>query len=333
VLDGDQVNWTRYLPGQRAGHYESFYQRGNHPSRPLAFWLRYTIFSPAGRPDAAVGELWAVVFNGETGTHAVGKTQVPYGDCAFARDAFQVRVGDARLGPDALSGTAGAIGWDLRYAGDEPPIFLLPRRLYSGGFPKAKSLVGRPLVSYTGRLTVDGVEIGVDGWLGSQNHNWGSRHTDRYAFGQVAGFKGAPDTFLEMATAQNRIGPLWTPPLTPLVLRRGGADIALTSLGQGRRAKAHYEFRADEDLWWEFTTSDATTRVSGRMSAPRSAFVGLAYPNPPGGTKYCLNTKIARCSLTIVDIPSGRRHELESAHGALFEILTDEPVPGIAVRA
>jgi hypothetical protein len=41
-----QVNWTRYQPGQATGHYESFFQRANHPTRPMAFWIRYTIFSP-----------------------------------------------------------------------------------------------------------------------------------------------------------------------------------------------------------------------------------------------------------------------------------------------
>ena len=42
----DQINWTRYRPGQKKGHYESFYQRANHPTKPWAFWIRYTIFSP-----------------------------------------------------------------------------------------------------------------------------------------------------------------------------------------------------------------------------------------------------------------------------------------------
>ena len=46
-----QVNWAQYDPSQPGGHYESYYLRGNHPERPLAFWIRYTIFSPAGRPE------------------------------------------------------------------------------------------------------------------------------------------------------------------------------------------------------------------------------------------------------------------------------------------
>lgn len=63
------ANDTRYHPDERAGHYESFFVRANHPTRPLAFWIRYTIFSPRRHPEQAAGELWAIVFNGETGRH------------------------------------------------------------------------------------------------------------------------------------------------------------------------------------------------------------------------------------------------------------------------
>ena len=110
-LTGDRwlLNHTVYQPGQRAGHYESFYQRANHPDRPMAFWIRYTIFAPAGDLAAAVGELWAVAFHGQTGHHTVAKAEVPIAECAFARDAFRVRVGTAELGPTAPAGSpAGA---------------------------------------------------------------------------------------------------------------------------------------------------------------------------------------------------------------------------------
>jgi hypothetical protein len=50
------LNFAQYRPGGAPGHYESWYLRANHPSRPLAFWIRYTIFSPAGRPADAVGQ-------------------------------------------------------------------------------------------------------------------------------------------------------------------------------------------------------------------------------------------------------------------------------------
>jgi hypothetical protein len=318
----DEVNGARFDARRPSGHYESYYLRGNHPDRPLAFWLRYTVFSPAGRPADAVGELWAVVFDGESGAHTVARVEAPFTECAFSGTSLEVRVAGATLDDGGLRGSAGDVSWDLRYTGTEPPLFLLPRRLYRGGFPKAKSLVPLPLARFTGSLDVAGRRMEVDAWAGSQNHNWGSRHTDRYAFGQVAGFDGAPDSFLEVATARSRIGPLWTPDLTFLVLRHGGREHALTPLRGAARASASVGAHS-----WTFATQDRRVRVEGRIEARPSAFVLLEYRNPPGGIKYCLNTKLARCDLVVTDRASGGREILTSAHGALFELLGDEPPP------
>src|SRR5271155_4353464 len=103
-MDVAAVNCTRWVRGQRRGHYESFFQRANHPSRPLAFWIRYTLFSPSDRPESAVGELWAVFFDGETGVHVAVKREVPVDRARFDRTVFEVRVEDAQLGPSGLSG-------------------------------------------------------------------------------------------------------------------------------------------------------------------------------------------------------------------------------------
>ncbi len=330
-LSGDRwlLNRTVYVPGQQAGHYESFYQRANHPSRPLAFWIRYTIFAPTADSAAARGELWAVCFDGETGRHAVAKRELPMTECEFSRDEFAVRIGTADLGPGRLTGSAGNIGWDLRYSGHERPLLLLPPRLYSGGFPKAKSLVALPLANYSGVYSVDGIDIDVDGWTGSQNHNWGSQHTDRYAFGQVAGFDGEPDTFLEVATAKTKLaGPVATPWATTLVLRQHGREHSLVALRQALRAKASYGY-----FHWDFASSGGTVDISGRISAGRDAFVGLRYDNPPGGTKYCLNTKIGMADLTVRDRRTGQTQQLHAENRALFEILTGDTDHGVAVLA
>jgi hypothetical protein len=317
VLLAAQVNWAQYDPGQGGGHYESFYLRANDPERPVAFWIRYTIFAPQGRPEQAMGELWAVVFDADTG-HTTAKVEVPFNECVFSPTAFQVRVAGASLDSTGLRGHAGDIGWDLTYEAAQAPLYLLPPRMYRGGFPKAKSLVPAPLARFTGELTVAGRAIRVDGWTGSQNHNWGSRHTDRYAFGQVAGFDNAPNSFLEVATARNRIGPLWTPPITLLVLRHGGREHALTSIPTGLSATASVGPTS-----WTFSTRSKAISITGRIEAPADAFVLLEYPNPPGGTKYCLNTKLATCTLDITDHATGGQERLHSAHGALYEVLDD----------
>jgi hypothetical protein len=330
-MDASQANASRYDVQSTTGFYESYFQRANHPDRPLAFWIRYTLFSPAGHPADAIGELWAVWFDGETGRHVVGKREVPFAECAFDRTGLAVRVGDAELGPDGLRGgiddAEARVRWDLAYTGDEPPLLLLPPKLYDRGLPKAKSLVPRPLVRYTGSLLVGDRDVEIDGWVGSQNHNWGTRHTDAYAWGQVAGFDDSPDTFLEVATGKLRFGPVWTPAMTPLVLRHGGKELRLNAIGQTLRAKGEWEY-----FTWRFRSAVGATAVEGTMTAPASAFVGLRYRNPPGGIKQCLNTKIAACDLTLSH-PDGRVESLRTAHRAAFEILTDASDHGIALRA
>jgi hypothetical protein len=320
------ANEARYLPGQRAGHYESFFVRANHPTRPLAFWIRYTIFSPAGRPDLAEGELWAIAFDGETGRHAAVKRALPIAECAFARDHFAVRVGTAELQSGGLAGEAASAGhtiaWDLAYRGTADPLFLLPLASYADGGATARSLVGLPLAVFSGRLVVDGAPLEVADWVGSQNHNWGTRHTDHYAWGQVAGFDDQPQSFLEVVTARRRLGPLWSHFVTLLVLRHDGREIALNALSLPQRTHGAFA----PFTWW-FRGATGAVRIAGCISAPAAAFVALTYRNPPGGVKFCHNAKIATCELTLARRVGGgwsAPERLVARERAAFEILSDQ---------
>jgi hypothetical protein len=328
-LDRERWSAVRFAPGERAGHYESWFQRANHPSRPLAFWIRYTIFCPRDRPEEAVGQLWAIAFDAEAERITAVKQDLPISECRFSASGLEVRIGQAELSGRGLSGTAASgahrIGWRLAIRGGERPLLLLPRAWYARRFPSAKALVSLPNALFDGSLEIDGARVAIDGWRGSQNHNWGSRHTDRYAWGQVAGFEGAPDSFLECSTARVRIGPLWTPWLTLVVLRVDGRELALNGLLHALRARARLD-----GFTWSFDTKGSGARIRGRIEAPASAFVALRYGNPPGGEKICLNSKLARCELTLDEVGRPPR-SLRSEGRAAFEILTDQPTPGVPI--
>jgi hypothetical protein len=325
VEERDRWNGARFDPGSDAGHYESWFQRANHPERPHAFWIRYTIFSPRGRAAESIGELWAVFFDGEERRVVAVKEEHPISACSFDRAKLSARIAEARLDEKSLEGAASrggrTIRWSLGYASSERPLLFLPERLYDGGFPKAKACVPTPLATFDGSIEVDGEKVKLERWLGSQNHNWGSRHTDRYAWGQVAGFDGAPDAFLEVSTARVRVGPVLTPPLTPLVLRLGGEELRFSSIARALRARGRYE-----PFHWSFETSEGGARVRGTIAAPDWSFVALPYYDPPGGTKTCLNSKIARCEITVERAGMATR-TLRTESRAAFEILTDEAPP------
>ncbi len=309
------VNVTRFH-NQQTGFYESFFLRANHPTRPLAFWIRYTIFSPKSRPQDALGELWAIYFDGETNNHVAVKQEVPFRECTFSPTEFFVQIDGAQLKPGNLHGHA------------EPIRFAQGKlREASPTSPEQSSEVQpchaeRSEASLAWDLTY---EANAKPLL---LYNWGSKHTDSYAWGQVAGFDSHPRSFLEVATARLKIGPLWTPYMTLAVLRHDGKEFALNSLMQSLRAKGSFDY-----FTWKFKSATAEIALEGTISAPREAFVGLNYYNPPGGNKHCLNTKIASCQLILKDKRTGKEEILVTNSRAAFEILTSDRNHGVVIRA
>lgn len=312
------------MPTTAGGHYESWFQRANHPTEPLAFWIRYTVFIPADGTRPALGELWAILFEGKEVT--ARKAELPLAECSFSRETIDVRIGESTLDLEHCEGSIEDVGWSLDYDSPAPPMLMLPERLYAGGFPKAKLLVGSPQARYSGTLSVGEREISIDGWVGSQNHNWGSRHTDRYAWGQVAGFDDAPDVFLEAATAWLRFGPLWTPPLTVASVRVGARVVQRVGMLQAVRANASVE-----GFQWAFETRGKDTRIEATFRASAEDFVALRYLNPPGGHKACLNSKLASCDL-VVQAPGMDTLRCSARHRAAFELLQDESPPELPLQ-
>lgn len=317
----ETANHARYA-AEGKGFYESYFIRANHPDKPVAFWIRYTVFEPSGDLASAMGELWATWFDGSTAKHVSVKDEFPVSKCVFDKERFFVKVGDALLDKDKAAGRAGkenSVSWDLSYAGISGPLFLFSPGLYETKLPKAKSLVGLPLARFDGTIAVDGNTHEINGWIGSQNHNWGVKHTDHYAWGQVAGFDGEMDSFFEVATAQLKFGPVKTPRMTLMVLRHRGREYALNTILRSLLARGRFGYFS-----WEFASENDEVSIQGTIVAQKDDFVGLEYRNPPGGIKHCLNTKIASCRLSVLLKSSGERIELATNSRAAFEILTDD---------
>lgn len=325
----DDANRTRYVPGQVEGHYESYFLRANHPKKPQAFWIRYTVFSPNKDPDQALGEVWAMMFDGQSGNHVAVKNEYPISQASFAKTGLDVKTGDSVLDSDFLSGHAqtgdNEISWGLEYSGDAQPLLLLPEKLYEAGLPKAKACVPLPFASFSGTVTVNGNQWEIDNWIGSQNHNWGTKHTDLYAWGQVAGFDNSPDSFLEVGTARLKFGPIWTPFMTVMVLRHKGREYALNTIPTSLRAKGRFDY-----FTWDFSSKIKGVAIKGLISASINDFVGLTYYNPPGGVKHCLNSKIASCEITL-ETNDGVSEKLTTKNRAAFEILTDDRAHGVKI--
>jgi len=325
------VNASRFDPAATTGFYESYFVRANHPTRPLAFWIRYTIFRPRGISSATEGQLWAIYFDGEASSVIAVKQCLPLSECSFSDRNLEVRVGTAALDESALRGSARGgthrLSWDLKYQGDPSPSFLLPLKYYPRGFPKAKVLTGIPFADFQGTLSVDDQNIDVTDWRGSQNHNWGEKHTDSYAWGQVAGFDTDPTAFLECSTARLKVGPFWTPWFTNVVLRLHDREFRLNSLFQSMRNRGRYGY-----FQWTIECRQGPVHLAISIDAPANRFAGLAYDDPPGGQKQCLNTKLASCT-TRLTVDGQLPLTLHTESRAAFEILTTATDHGIPILA
>ena len=76
-MSSDKEHWNRcrFVPSSERGHYESFFQRANHDERPLAFWIRYTIFVPSGGGEPVALRLFDRVAAGDV-IATTGETKV-----------------------------------------------------------------------------------------------------------------------------------------------------------------------------------------------------------------------------------------------------------------
>lgn len=109
--------------------------------------------------------------------------------------------------------------------------------------------------------------------------------------------------------------------MSPVLLRLGDRTLAWNGLARALRARGRY---APYD--WQIETTGPDGKLAIRITAAASDFVALRYDNPPGGAKICLNSKIARCELTLRR--AGATTVLHSSRAA-FEILDDTAPPGI----
>ena len=62
--------------------------------------------------------------------------------------------------------------------------------------------------------------------------------------------------------------------------------------------------------------------MRGEIRAEPTDVIGLTYTDTNGGTKYCYNSALADCRITLSG--SGTDTELTASRRAMFEILTDE---------
>jgi hypothetical protein len=314
----------------QAPYYESRYIRANHPDRPQALWLRETLLVPtAGDP---VADVWVMVFDPDGQGNRALKQPYPLDAAHYEYDNWTARIGAASIDDQSAQGvvTSGnrSARWDVQItSGSDDAVKLLTERAYKARIPTAKTTVRHPLARFDGLVELDDVRLLLDGWTGSVNHNWGTRHTPAYAFGQVCGFDDAPGSSLEIVTARASIGPVLTPAATLYVFRHDGQEFAVRSILGSLQTHGRYR-----PFSWAFGGRVADQMIEGEIIAEPADMIGLTYTDTDGGSKYCYNSAVATCRVQVAGKAFERR-ELLATRRAMLEILTDtrhEQVPLLA---
>src|SRR4051794_21867872 len=221
-------------------YYESRFIRANHPDRAQAIWLRWTLLMPV--PGDAVADVWVMLFDPDGGGHRALKVAHPRTAADYLSDPWSARTAYSVIDDVQPRVTLDGASCELAITpGDEPVVKLLTDRSYAAKFPTAKTQVRHPLARFDGTVTVGDTRVAVESWTGSVNHNWGSKHTPAYAFGQVCGFDDHPQSTLEVVTARAAVGPLRLPAATLFVLRHAGWEVAVRSVLAARRTHGSYE--------------------------------------------------------------------------------------------
>ncbi len=310
--------------GDVTGIYESNYLKGNAPDGSGAFWLKHNVLSPR-QSDAlpAVAEFWCVLWRASDGWRPrVWKRVVDLAEVRLADDRVAIDAGDVRLGPDRAVGGIDEVSWDLAIRDELPPLrHLASAWMYEKSFPRKKVVTGSPRAVFDGSFTVDGERVEVDGWVGHRNHNWGTEHAERYAYGGCNIWDDGADLTVEGFTVQVRLaGPVRSPWLT--LLR--GMDRG-TPYGSGSVLGM---IASSGDVDWPAWTAWSGGRRDRRrleMELDPGHVAGLRYLHPDGALSYCYNAKDARVSF----LHGG---ELRTSSAGELEFLFPEPIEGIRLH-
>ena len=209
--------------------------------------------------------------------------------------------------------------WDLRWDSRERPFHFLrpPWHLLSS----VANIGVQPAIKVSGTIDINGATAHLEHAPGGQQHTWGSRHALEWNWGFASG-----DDF-------------WVDGATSRVRSRLGPELVGTTLGA--HARDHrFLFNAPINVLrtrgpiapdsWMANAKLGHRQLHVAMTPRRSDLIGLTYPDPRGGFRFCYHTEVADLDLRLTqgdDILARVRRPAAAA----FEYGSESPVEGLQV--
>jgi hypothetical protein len=320
---GERDNLPRWR-GER-GRYEVWFLTLSDPARRAAYWIRYTLRAPvAGPPEPHV---WFAAFSLDDPGATFGINRLlPPEELRLARDRFEVGMGGSEIRSGHAVGEIRGAGHEVRWDIDLPPegatFRLLPGTLYRGNLAPTKPMAPDPDLRATGTIEIDGEARTLDDLPGQQGHVFGTRHAERWAWAACNAFEDDGVVF-QAVSAQGRRGPFLTPFFTLAGLRLGGRWIRLRGVAR----------RRDWGLgWWRISLVGKRHRLDGEITGDPAAMVRARYLDPDDTPRWCHNSEVASCRLTLWERRAGGWHaaaDLTSEGTTHAEWAGRTPAPGV----
>jgi hypothetical protein len=322
----EQDNLPRWR-GER-GRYEVWFLTASDPTGRVGYWLRYTIRAPvAGPPEP---RLWFAAFDRDDPSRTFGVNAAVAPDrLRLRRDRFEVEMGDSIIELGRATGTIEGGGhrvrWDLAFPAGGPSFRPLPDLLSRRGLAPTLPFSSNPDTALEGTIEIDGDVRRLDRVPAQQGHLFGSRHAERWAWASCSSFQGDGVAF-QALSAQSRRGPLITPFLTFGGIRLGDRWVRLRGAGR----------RRDWGLgWWRIGLVGRAYRVEGEVRAEPQAMVRARYLDPDDTPRYCHNSEVSSCRLTVWERRPGGWQlaaRLRSDGTTHAEWAGRTPAPGVGIE-
>ena len=132
-------------------------------------------------------------------------------------------------------------------------------------------------------------------WPGTIGHNWGTQHAERWVWLHAAGFDGhSLDTWIDIAIARVRVGPLVLPWVANGALSIDGVRYRLGGIGRVHQTKITESVKG-----CELSLRGPDIGLEGRVTADPAQSVGWAYADPGGGSHDVLHNSLAEMTLRV----------------------------------
>jgi hypothetical protein len=287
----------------RPGHYEVHYLTATDPATGLGLWIRYTLLAPRNPGTSATASLWFLAMDPRPGAarpvHA-RKRIVPIGQLRATRRPFALRIGDAVLSNDGMSGAVDDAAWDLRWTpGRAAPPHVRPA-LRRARVAQTVLTLPHPDLRVSGTVKIAGEPFTLSGVPGGQAHLWGSKHARGWAWVHCNDLEtdaglAVPGSYIDGVSVFVARGGRTVGPSTPVVGRFDGADFASTAPLAVLRNRSAFETTT-----WRFEATDGPRRVRGEVYADPALLAGVTYEDPDGEFAYCYNSETASLRLDVL---------------------------------